>query len=94
MNNLKEQRFDVKFCVKLEKSMETFAMLDTAYSDVAMKRATCFKWHKLFKNSRLSVEDDERSGSPSTSTDDPHIDEMNTLVRANQCLTVRKLAEE
>ena len=95
MNKLKEQRFAVKFCVKLGKStMETFAVLNTAYSDVAMKRATCFRWHKRFKNGRLSVEDDERSGRPSISTDDPHIDEINTLVQANQRLTVRELAEE
>ena len=84
MNNLKEQRFAVKFCVKLGKSTtETFAMLNTAYGDVAMKRATCFRWHKPFKNRRLSVEDDEHSGRPSTSTDEPHIHEINTLVRAN-----------
>ena len=68
-------------------------MLNIAYGDVAMKRATCFRWHKRFKNGRLSVEDDERSGRPSTSTDDPHIDEI-TLVRANRRLTVRELAEE
>ena len=38
MNNLKEQRFAVKFCVKLGKSTtETFAMLNTAYGDVAMQ---------------------------------------------------------
>ena len=95
MNNLKEQRFAVKFCVKLGKSTtEMFTMLNTAYSDVAMKRATCFRWHKRFKNGQLSVEDDEHSGRPSTSTDDPHIDEINTLVQANRCLTVRELAEE
>ena len=95
MSNLKEQRFAVKFCVKLGKSTtETFAMLNTAYSDVAMKRATCFRWHKCFKNGRLFVEDDEHSGRPSTSTDDPHIDEINTLVQVNQRLTVKELAEE
>ena len=95
MNNLKEQRFAVKFCVKPGKSTtEAFAMLNTAYGNVAMKRATCFRWHKRFKNDRLSVEDDECSGRPSTSTDDPHIDEINTLVRANRRLTVGKLAEE
>ena len=66
-------------------------MLNTACGDVAMKRATCFRWHKRFKNRRLSVEDDERSGRPSTSTDDPHIDEINTLVQANRRLTVREL---
>ena len=53
MNNLKEQQFAVKFCVKLGKSAtETFAMLNTAYGDVAMKQATCFRWHKRFKNGR------------------------------------------
>ena len=41
-----------------------FAMLNTAYGDVAMKRVTYFRWHKCFKNGRLSVEDDERSGRP------------------------------
>ena len=71
MTNLKEQQSAVKFCVKLGKSTtETFAMLNMAYSDAAMKRATCFRWHKRFKNGQLSVEDDERSGRPSTSTDD------------------------
>ena len=95
MNNLKKPRFSVKFCVKLGKSTtETFSMLNTAYGDVAMKRATCFRWHKRFKNGRLSVKDDERSGRPSTSTDDPHIDKINTLVRVNRRLTVRELAEE
>ena len=95
MNDLKEQRFAVKFCVKLGKSTtETFAMLNTVYGDVAMKRATRFRWHKRFKNGQLSVEDDECSGRPSTSTDDPHIDEINTLVQANRRLTVRELAEE
>ena len=64
-------------------------MLNRAYGDVAMKRATCFRWYKRFKNGRLSIEDDERSGRPSTSTDDPHIDEINTLVRANRRLIVK-----
>ena len=92
MNNLKEQRFAVKFCVKLGKSTaETFAMLNTAYKCF---RLACFRWHKRFKNGRLSVEDDERSGRPSTSTDDPHIDEINTLVQANRRLTVRELTKE
>ena len=69
-------------------------MLNTTCGDVAIMRATCFRWHKRFKNDWLSVENDERSGRPATSTDDPHIDEINTLVRANRRLTVRELAEE
>ncbi|XP_076320188.1 protein GVQW3-like [Tachypleus tridentatus] len=95
LNDLKEQRLAVKFCVKLGKSAtETFAMLNMAYGDVAMKRTACFKWHERFKDGRQSIEDDECHGRPSTSTDDPHVDKINTLVRANRRLTVRELAEE
>jgi len=61
MNELKEQRFAVKFCVKLGKSAtETFAMLNTAYIDSIMKRATYFRWHEHFKDGQQSIEDDER----------------------------------
>ena len=81
MDSLKEQRIVMKFCVRLRKSAtETFAMLNTAYGDVVMKRTACFKWHEHFKGDRQSIDDDERPGRPSTSTYDPHVDKMNTLV--------------
>lgn len=95
MDDLKEQRLAVKFCVKLGKNAtETFAMLNRAYGDVAMKRTACFRWHERFKCGRQSIEDNERPGRPSTSTDDPHVDRINSLVRANRRLTIRELAEE
>ena len=94
MDSLKEQRIAVKFFVKLGKSAtETFAMLNTAYGDVAMKRTARFKCHERFKSGRQSIDDDERSGRPSASTDNPHVDKINTLVRANRRLTIRELAE-
>ena len=92
---MKGQRIAVKFCVKLRKpTTETFAMLNTAYGDVAMKRTTCFKWHERFKGGRQSIDDDERPGRPSTSTDDSDVNKINTLVRSNRRLTIRELAEE
>ena len=95
MDGLKEQRITVKFCVKLGKSAaETFSVLNTAYGDVAMKRTACFKWHERFKGGRQSIDDDERPGRPSTSSDDPHVDKINTQVRANRRLTIRELVEE
>ena len=95
MDSLKEQRIVVKFCVKLGKyATETFAMLNTAYGDVSMKRTACFKWHERFKGGRQLNDDDECPGRSSTSTDDPHADKINTLVRANGRLTIRELAEE
>ena len=51
----------MKFGVKLGKSAtETFAMLNAAYGDVAMKRTTYFKWHERFESGRESIDDDER----------------------------------
>ena len=92
MDSVKEQRIAVKFCLKLGKSaIETFAMLNTTYGNVAMKRTACFKWHERFKGNRQSIDDNERPGRPSTST---QVDKINTLVRANRRLTIRELPEE
>jgi hypothetical protein len=58
-----EQRYAIKFCVKLNKSAtETFASLTDAYGDATLWRTTVFKWHKSLKNGRENVENDPRSG--------------------------------
>ena len=69
-------------------------MLNMTCNDVSMKRTACFKWHERFEGGRQSIDDDERPGRPSTSTDDPHVDKVNIAVRANRRLTIRELAEE
>ncbi|XP_033222520.1 protein GVQW3-like [Belonocnema kinseyi] len=95
MDRLKEQRIAVKFCVKLGKSAtKTFAMLHAGYGDLAMKRTACFKWHGRFKDGLQSIDDDECPERSSTSTYDPHVDKINTLVHENRRLTIRELAEE
>lgn len=67
----------MKFYIKFEISAsETFNMLKTAYGDVAMNRVTCFKWREHFRDSRQSIEDDERPGRIFTSTDDSHVDKI------------------
>jgi hypothetical protein len=64
-----EQRENFKFYVKLGKSeAETFEMIQRAYGNEAMSRTRCFEWHAFFKRGRTSLEDDERSGRPSTSS--------------------------
>jgi len=53
-----EQRYDIKFCVKLNKSAtETFHSLIEFYGDVTLTITMVFKWHKVFKDGRENVED-------------------------------------
>jgi hypothetical protein len=40
------------------------------------------------------MDEDPRSGRPSTSTDDVHIDEVRDLILQNRRLTIREIAED
>jgi hypothetical protein len=56
-----EQRFCMKFCVKLGKSAaETLGMLRDTFGEHSLSRTAVFEWHSRFKAGRVSVEDDER----------------------------------
>jgi hypothetical protein len=62
-----EQRVCIKFCMKLGKSAtKTLAMLHEAFGEHSLSRTAVFEWHSRFRASQVSVEDDERSGRPST----------------------------
>jgi len=63
-----EQRINMKFCFKLQKSAkETYEMLKLVYRDAAVTMKTVYKWFERFCNGCESVEDEESSGRPSTS---------------------------
>ena len=57
-----EERYTIKFCFKLGKNdaTETYEMLQTAFGQSCMNRASVFEWHKRFKEGKESVRDDER----------------------------------
>ena len=58
-----EDRYAIKFCFKLAKNAtETYGMLQTAFRQSCMNRASVFEWHKRFKEGRESLRDDERCG--------------------------------
>ena len=69
-------------------------MIQQAFGDEALSRSQCFEWYNRFKSGRTSTDEDPRSGRPSTSTNDAHINLVNNLVRANRRFTVREIAEE
>jgi len=68
-------------------------MMQNAYGDQSLGRTQCYDWFKRFKGGRESVDDDPRSGRPSTSTDGAHVTRVSEIVRSNRRLTVREIAE-
>lgn len=94
-NKKMEQRINLKFLVKLRKSpTECFKLLKEVYGKDVMSRARVFEWHKRFKSGREEVEDDPRSGRPSTSKTDENIARVKQLVRSDRRLTVRMMADD
>jgi hypothetical protein len=68
MDDKIEQHVCIKFCVKVGKSAtETLEILREALGEHSLSQTAVFEWHSHFKAGRVSVEDDERLGRPSTS---------------------------
>ena len=69
-------------------------MLQQVYGEETMSRTRAFQWHKRFKERREEVEDDPRSGRPSTSRTANNIERVKQLVCVDRRLMVRMIAEE
>jgi len=81
--------------VKIGKSVtETFEMLKIAFREEAMGRTQTYEWWKRFKEGRTSIDDDPRSGRPSTSKTNDNVAKVREVIRSNPRLTVREVAEE
>jgi len=88
-----EQRYAIKFCVKLNKSAtERFASLTKAYADATLSRTVVFKGHKAFKEGRENVEDKPRSGRPISSTDDQNVEVVRAVMARDRQMSVRMIA--
>ena len=88
-----EQR--IKFCFKLQKSAkETHEMLKLVYGDATVTMKTVYKWFARFHYGCESVEDDERSGRPSTSKTKENVERVSEMIRSNRRLTIREIYED
>jgi len=96
MQEIIEQRYASKFCVKLNKSAtETFSSLAEAYGDATLSRTMLFKWHKAFKEGRENVQDDPRSGRrPISSTNYQNVEVVRAATAKDRRLSVRMISEE
>jgi len=66
----------------------------TAYGDDVLSSAQVFRWRKAFKDERYSVEDEQRTGRPSTSRTENNVARMKAVLDRDRCLNVRLIAEE
>jgi len=95
MDQRKEQRVCIKFCANLGKSAtETLEMIQQGFGDQRLSRTQVFQWHARFKTGRTSVDDDEHTGTPASSTAPETVARIQELIRQDRHRTIRDIAEE
>jgi len=86
MADLKEQRVCIKFCFILGKTaVETVTMLREAFKEEALSQARVYKWFSQFKHGETSLEDQPRSGRPSTSRTKENIKKIRDAIMFDSC---------
>lgn len=94
MCDLKEQRTCLKFCFLLGKTpTESLEMLQEAFKEQALSRAWVFEWFSRFKKGDLSIEDQPRSGRPSSSRNDENIAKIREKLNEDRRHTIDELSE-
>jgi len=77
----REQCACIKFCFKLGKTAtECYEMLKTAFGEQAMGRSQTFQWFYRFKAGRTSIDNDERSGRPVSSSTPEMIERVRQII--------------
>ena len=95
MSSTLQQRVCIKFCVKNGfNDAQTLKMLEKCFGNDTLTRSNVFRWHERFRSGHESVEDDERSGRPSTAETDENINKINGWITVSRKLTIREIAEE
>ncbi len=84
-----------KFCVKLGNSAtETIAMIQKAYGKDALSKSQVGRWHKAFREGREDIEDEQRTGRPSTSHTLDSVAKVKAVLDSDQRLSVRLIADK
>lgn len=92
--NAMEQRAVIKFHAKIGKTpTETCKLLQRGYGESCLS-ANVFGWHKHLHEGRESLDDDPRSGHPSTSSSEENVKRVCNLLATNRRLSCRMIADE
>jgi len=87
-----EQFWVLKFCTKLDKkTAETHELLKQACGESALSYMQVTRWIKNFRECQEVVDDDNRSGRPSTSQIDENVICVRELLNSDRRMSVRLL---
>jgi hypothetical protein len=90
-----EKRYCIKFCQKLgDSKAQTIRKIQQAFGNDAMGATLIKEWFNRFKDGRTLVDNDQRSGRPSTSRNANVIVNVGSLILEGRCLTIRETADE
>ena len=81
-------------CTSRKNSNWSTKVASRSLCDDTMSRTRLFEWHRRFKEGREEVEDNPRSGRPSTSRTDKNVERVRQKLRSDRRPTVRMIADE
>jgi transposase len=67
--------------------------LHEASKEHSVSRTAVFEWHSRFKAGRVSLEDDERLGRPSTSKTTENVEKIGELIHEDRRRTTHEIAD-
>ena len=95
MTDFKEQRICIKFCFTLKKKLlqKPTECYRKPSEIMPLAKAKLFLWYKRFKDGRTFLDDDERSGRPSTSTTPENIAKFREAILADRRQIIHDVCE-
>jgi hypothetical protein len=63
------------------------------FGNDSLSRAQVFRWHKDFVNGREMVEDEQRSGRPTSVRTNTNVDRVRAFIRQDRSLTIGKITD-
>ena len=85
-----EQRYCIKFCLKLDNNLsETIQKIQHAFGNEALSQTQIKEWFNCYKNGRISVESEACSGRLFTSRNEKIIEKVRQIVMEDRRLTLR-----
>jgi transposase len=91
---IEEQYAVVRFLwAEAVKSRENNRRMSVQYGARTMHQRKIYEWIERFKEGRTSVTNESRSGRPSTSRADQHIQRVDALIRDDRRLALARVAQ-